>query len=124
MSSSLGINRNTGLPITDEAHLRQSLAVIFSTRIGQRIMRRTFGSMVPGLLGKELTPQTLMRLYMAIVIAVYLWEPRFSVTSASYPGTTPAAMSKGQIGIKINGNYMPNALTGDFTIASTISVVV
>jgi uncharacterized protein len=124
MSASLGINRHTGQPLTDFEHVQQSLSVIFTTRIGQRIMRRTFGSMVPGLLGKELTPQTLMRFYMAIVTAVYLWEPRFSVTSASYPGTTPQSLSQGQFGVKINGNYMPNALSGDFTIAAAVSVVI
>lgn len=123
MSTSLGINRYTGKPLADFAHLQQSLSVIFTTRIGQRIMRRTFGSMVPGLLGKELTPQTLARFYMAIVIAVYLWEPRFRVTSVTYPGTTPKTMALGQIGIKIIGNYMPNALTGDFTVADQVTVV-
>jgi uncharacterized protein len=122
--ASLGIDKYTGAPITDFDHVRQCLGTLFSTRIGQRIMRRTYGAQLLGLLGKELTPDVLMRAYMAVVIAVYLWEPRFAVTSASYPGTTPQGMALGQLGIKLNGDYRPNALTGDFTVADTVSVVI
>ncbi len=119
-----GVNAVTGMPLAGWAHVQQSLNVIFTTRIGQRLMRRFFGSAVPALLGQPLTPGQLMRFYMAIVIAVELWEPRFAVTSVSYPQgqNSPSQLGQGQFGILIEGQYMPNALEGDFTVASVMTV--
>lgn len=120
-----GVNRVTGAPLAGFAHVRQSLNVIFTTRLGSRVLRRTFGSAVPKLLGQPLTPDRLMKFYMAIVVAVELWEPRFAVTSVSYPqGENSASqLQQGQFGVTIEGQYMPNALEGDFTVAASVSVV-
>jgi phage baseplate assembly protein W len=125
MSASLGINRHTGAVLTDFDHVRQSLGVILTTRLGSRVMRRTFGSAVPALLGQPLTPGDLMRWYMAIVIAVELWEPRFSVTSLSYPANanSPTQLGQGQFGVTIRGDYRPNALSGDFAVAASVTVI-
>jgi uncharacterized protein len=120
-----GINRLTGRPLSGWSHVKQSLGVIFTTRLGERLMRRTFGFAGLGLLGRHnLTPQILMRWYMAIVIAVELWEPRYRVTSLSFPTAknSPNGLRQGQIGLRISGEYMPNALEGDFTVASTQSL--
>ncbi|WP_245423838.1 GPW/gp25 family protein [Methylovirgula sp. 4M-Z18] len=113
-----GINRETGKPLDGWAHVVQSLQVIFSTRIGARIMRRLFGSAVPGLLGKNLEPSTLSAFYSAIIIAVELWEPRFSVRRITYPATqnSTANLAQGIFGFKLEGDYRPRALQGDFTV--------
>jgi len=124
MSDSVGVNRFTGKPLTDFDHVRQSVGVIFTTRIGERVYRRTFGGALVGLLGKPLTPENLMRAYMALVIGLELWEPRFRVRSLAYPGTTASGMAQGKLGIEILGDYMPNALEGDFTVASSQLVVI
>ncbi len=118
---STGINRITGLPLSGWDHVVQSLGVIFTTRIGDRVMRRLFGSAVPGLLGRNLTPQTILRFYAAIIIAIDLWEPRFRVRSITYPGETNsvAELQQGRFGFRLYGDYRPNALTGDFTVAET-----
>jgi phage baseplate assembly protein W len=121
---SAGINRRTGQPLAGWPHCRQSLIVIFTTRIGARIMRRLFGFAGLGLLGREnLTPAVMMRWYMAVVIAVELWEPRYRVTSLIFPkaGNSPSQLRQGQIGLTLNGEFMPNALEGDFTVASAQS---
>jgi len=116
---SLGLNRQTGRPLEGWPHVMQSLGVIFSTRFGDRIMRRVFGSAVPGLLGQNLTPDTLARFYTAIILAVELWEPRFRVRQIAYPASTNGAdkMAQGKFGFRLFGDYRPNALTGDFTVA-------
>lgn len=118
-----GLNRWTGQALSGWAHCRQSLDVIFTTRLATRVMRRTFGFAGIELLGHNLTPQLLMRWYMAIVIAVELWEPRFRVTSLIFPkaGNSPSQLRQGQIGLTLNGEFMPNALEGDFTVASAQS---
>jgi hypothetical protein len=120
-----GLNRFTGQPLAGFAHVEQSLGVIFTTRLTSRLMRRTFGSAVPKLLGQPLTSDRLLRFYMAIVIAVELWEPRFKVISLDYPKAQNSAsqLQQGRFGVTILGQYMPNALEGDFTVAATVSVI-
>lgn len=115
---STGIDRNTGKKLTGLAHLRQSLLVIFTTHIGSRVMRRTFGSAVPALLGRSnLTAPELLRFYTAIHLAIELWEPRLTSTRVWYPSNqnTPTALREGHTGLRITALYMPNALQGDFT---------
>ena len=122
-----GINRVTGASLAGWPHVRQSLAVIFTTRLGEALLKRLFGFAGLGLLGREnLTPQALMRWYMAIVIAVELWEPRFQVTSLSFPtsANSPSQIQQGHIGMTITGNYMPNALEGDYTVANQQTLTV
>jgi phage baseplate assembly protein W len=117
-----GVNRRTGRVLTGLAHVKQSLHVIFTTQIGARVMRRTFGSAVPSLLGKaNLTPQVLLNFYVAVAIAVELWEPRFRVRQVGYPGADNSTdrLQQGQFGVQISGDYRPNALEGDFTVASS-----
>lgn len=114
-----GVDRRTGKPLTGWPHVLQSLGVIFATRFGARVMRRNFGSAVPGVLGKNLTPPTMLKFMTAYAIAVALWEPRFRVRRFVYPTNENSAdkMRQGKIGITVEGDYMPRALDGDFTVA-------
>ncbi len=125
MPASTGLSRVDGQPLSDFDHVRQSLGVIFTTRLTSRVLARTFGSAIPGLLGQPLTPADLMKFYLAIVIAVELWEPRFVVTSIAYPdaSNSPKALGQGRFGVRIAGGYRPNALAGDFTVAAAVSVI-
>lgn len=114
-----GIDRRTGRPLSGWAHVMQSIDVIFTTRIAERIMRRTFGSAVPSLLGRNLTPETIHRFVVAIVVAIELWEPRFRVRRIGLSGKTTSVSGgrQGRIGLRLEGDYRPNALEGDFTVA-------
>lgn len=126
MASSTGIDRYTGKPISDWEHTVQSVITILTTRIGERVMRRSFGSAVPNVLGQNLVPSTVLRFYMAIAISIALWEPRFRVRKFEYPEGTngPDKMQQGQIGIRMVGDYMPRALDGDFTVEAVKTVTV
>lgn len=117
VADSTGINRFTGQALSDWDHVIQSLFVIFQTLIGTRVMRRTFGSAVPGLLGKNLTPPTMLNFFTAIIIAIVLWEPRFRVIQIIYPQppVTPDTVRAGLIEFQIVGAYRPRALQGDLT---------
>lgn len=119
---SAGINRMTGRPLTDWAHVVQSLRVIFTTGVGARVMRRSFGSLIPFLLGRNnLTPRVVLNFWTAICLAIELWEPRFRVTQITYPtDNTPDNLRKGLLDMNIVGVYRPNALAGDFTPASNL----
>ena len=114
-----GFDRNTGALLTGWPEVVQSLGVIFSTGIGQRIMRRHFGSRVPGLLGENLTPATVLRFVSAVTIAVDLWEPRYRVIKVDVPeqGNSPEKLRTGALALTIRGEYRPRALQGDLTPA-------
>lgn len=118
MAFSTGIDRWTGAPLSDWLHVLQCLHVIFSTRPGSRVMRRVFGSVIPGLLGKNMTPATVLKFYTAIVIAIEMWEPRFKVRKISYPGQTNSEqlLRQGRFGFRLDGDYRPRALDEDFTV--------
>jgi len=118
---STGIDRRTGQVLSGWPHVLQSLEVIFTTRIGERIMRRTFGSYVPALLGREnLVTSAVTRFFVAIIVAIELWEPRFRVVRILFPEAEnlPETNRRGGLGLRIVGQYRPNALDGDFTVAS------
>jgi phage baseplate assembly protein W len=124
MASSTGIDRETGKPLTDWDHTVQSILVILSTYFGERVMRRVFGSAVPRVLGKNLVPETMLKFYMAVAVAIELWEPRFRVRRFDYPGAEngPDNMRQGKIGIRMIGYFMPRALDKDFTVEAVRTV--
>lgn len=112
---STGIDRDTGLPLSGLDHVRQSLQVIFTTAIGQRVIRRTFGSAVPDVLGRNLVTPTLTRFWLAVTMAVDLWEPRLRVVQVLYPvpPNAPTALRVGGLAVAVLADYRPHALEGD-----------
>lgn len=116
---SAGLDRETLRPLSGWVHVVQSVRVILSTRIGERVMRRTFGASVNALLGREnMTPSALLRFATAIAIALELWEPRFRLRAMEVPSDQNSApkLRQGQLGLRLVGDYRPRALEGDFTI--------
>lgn len=86
-----GMCRHTGRRLDGWDHIRQSLIVIFTTRIGTRVERRSFGSTVPGILDKPANAETLLDHFVAIAEAIDAFEPRvelngFRLTSADEGG--------------------------------------
>jgi phage baseplate assembly protein W len=121
---STGIDRATGRPLSGWPHVLQSIGVIFATRFGSRVMRRNFGSAVPNVLGQNLTPSTMLKFMTAFAIAIEVWEPRFRVRQFVYPENENSAdnMGEGKIGLRMIGDYMPNALDGDFSVSAVQTV--
>lgn len=113
-----GINRLTGKPLAGWAHVIQSIHVIFTTRFGERVMRRWFGSDVPVMLGRNLVPSTILRFWTAVWIALDLWEPRFRLTKITPLGSA-LDVRDGKIGFQIDGIYYPRGHLGDFTPAGS-----
>ncbi len=115
---STGVDRNTGQVNTGLDHVRQSVEVIFTTKLFSRLMRRTFGSAVPVLLGRSnLTRAELLRFYTAIHIAIALWEPRLRSLRVFYPSASNsiAKARQGRFGLRLRCKYYPEALSGDLT---------
>ncbi|MBI1495403.1 GPW/gp25 family protein [Halocynthiibacter styelae] len=68
--------RHTGKRLTGWDHIRQSLDVIFTTRVGTRLERRAFGSVAPDLTDKPSVPEIVLDYYVAIAEAIDAYEPR------------------------------------------------
>ncbi|UCV02303.1 GPW/gp25 family protein [Dechloromonas denitrificans] len=77
------MNRHTGKPLDEDAHISQSITDILSTPLGSRIKRRTYGSMLPDLVDHPGNQANRLRLQAATVMAIIRWEPRVSITSVA-----------------------------------------
>jgi phage baseplate assembly protein W len=89
---------------------------IFTTGYGQRILRMWWGSNVPQLLGENMTENTVVRFFMAIITSMEIVEnglprmPNFKITKL-----TPKKVERpGSLTIEIVGIYMPRGHLGDF----------
>jgi phage baseplate assembly protein W len=110
---STGLDAGTGGIVNGWDHVVQSLRDIFDTRFGTRIMREWYGSFVPNLLGRLLTPEEVVPCFAAITSAIEQWEPRFRVTRIEALRVT----RDGQLHVLLEGEYRPRAVLGDFTVA-------
>ena len=68
------------LPLSE--HIRQSIADILFTRIGSRVQREEYGSLLPELIDQPLNEATRLRVAAATLMAVARWEPRVNLTGA------------------------------------------
>ena len=71
-----GMCRQTGRLLEGWDHIAQSLGVIFTTRLGTRIERRSFGSVGPELQDRPGNDDTILDHYVAIAEAIDTFEPR------------------------------------------------
>lgn len=95
------MHRSTGQPLDGWDAVVQSIAVILTTPIGSRVMRREFGSELMDLIGRPMTSEVVLALYVATAYAIELWEPRFRLTGVEM--STPAA--DGSIVLALRGDY-------------------
>lgn len=80
----LGMNRNTGLGISDTEHISQSMRDILLTPVGSRVMRREYGSLLSALIDMPQTPALRLQIMVACYSAIQKWEPRIRLTSISF----------------------------------------
>jgi uncharacterized protein len=79
-----GMNRNSGLNVNDTLHIQQSIADILTTPIGSRVMRRTYGSLLPELIDHPLIGAMLLRAKAASADAIIRWENRIKLKNISF----------------------------------------
>lgn len=101
------MDRITGRRITGMNHLQQSIADILTTPLGTRLQRRTYGSLLPGLIDQPDNARTRLRCYAAIASALMNWEPRLRVTRVGMQsGEAP-----GQATVTLEGEYLGSAMS-------------
>ena len=82
------MNRHTGAALTTEDSIAQSMSDVLSTRIGTRVMRREYGSLLPDLVDHPFNDITRLQVYAATVIALMRWEPRVNLSRVRFSGAT------------------------------------
>jgi phage baseplate assembly protein W len=80
------MNSETGAAIEEVDHIIQSCADILSTRLGTRVMRREYGSLIPELVDQPFNDATRLRLYAATAMALMRWEPRMTLSRVQFSG--------------------------------------
>lgn len=76
-----GMNAVSGHAIIDDEHIAQSVSDILLTPVGSRVMRRAYGSQLSKLIDQPSNAVTRLRIMSAIYSALFLWEPRISLTN-------------------------------------------
>lgn len=83
-TSYLGMNRHTGLSISEVEHIRQSVRDILVTPVGSRVMRREYGSLLSALIDQPQTPALRLQIMAACYSAIQKWEPRVNLTTITF----------------------------------------
>ncbi len=79
-----GMNRNTGLGISDTEHISQSMRDILLTPVGSRVMRREYGSLLSALIDMPQNPALRLQIMVACYSAIQKWETRIRLTAISF----------------------------------------
>jgi len=98
-----GMNAANGAPLSGLDHLRQSVRDILNTRVGARVMRRTYGSDLPALVDRPMNPALAMDLYAATAKALRRWETRFRLRRVAIAEAVP-----GRVVLYLEGLYLPD----------------
>ncbi len=101
---SKGMNAKTGRLLTGLDHLQQSIADILHTRIGSRVMRRTYGSNLFERIDRPQTETTKAGVIADIAEALSKWEPRFLLKQVKLTGTAEE-QNNGKLFCTLIGRY-------------------
>jgi phage baseplate assembly protein W len=96
------MNRETGAALGLAEHIAQSITDILTTRIGTRVMRREYGSLLPELVDQPFNDFTRLQVYAATVMALMRWEARISLSRVQFVG----ANLQGQSSLDLEGTLV------------------
>jgi len=97
-----GMDRHTGKPLSGLDHLRQSLVDILTTRVGERVMLRDYGSNLPNLIDNPTNPFFGVDLFVAIAEACQMWEPRLKLEHIAFK-----PLGGGRVELELDALYLP-----------------
>ena len=101
-----GLDATTGATLAGIDHLRQSIRDILTTRIGTRVMRRDYGSDLPGLIDRPMSPRLRVEIFAATARALRRWEPRVRVERIAVANAVP-----GRLTIELVVRHLPDGRT-------------
>ena len=106
------MNERNGRHISLIDHVQQSIRNILFTRIGTRVEREEYGSLLPELLDMPLTDITLLRCNAAVILAIARWEPRYQIEHAQ----TQVVPQNGSLAVQIQLSGSLNGNLQDYII--------
>lgn len=107
-----GIDGQTGRVIIGRVHLAQSLAQIWTTSLGKRVMLLDFGSKLRSHLAEDITGALALEIYDDLTSAVYAYEPEYRVAEMQLVKLTRL----GGLGLRHGGIYYPEGRFGNYAI--------
>lgn len=99
----VAFDRNTGNIITGFERVKQAIATIIETKIGDYLGMRHFGSYVPDLIDEPLDGYWLAMVMAAITQAIVRFEPEFMIDEFEFIEINQS----GKVVLAINGMYKP-----------------
>lgn len=107
-----GVDGRTGLMLVGWPHCAQSLATIWTTRLGALVMRLDFGAGHFGRLGEDITPTLALELYNDLVTAAHAFEPEYRIRELQLVTLTRI----GGLGLRHRGRYFPEGRLGNYDL--------
>ena len=98
----IGMDRHTGRAISGQAHLRQSIEDILTTRIGTRVERRSYGTALTDLIDEPINQALKVRAFSAIAQSLRRWEPRLALRRIRFVEAGP-----GYVTFDFDAVYLP-----------------
>lgn len=97
----IGMDRRTGQPLADIAHLRQSIEDILSTPLGSRRMRPDYGSQLRRYVDLPVNEGWKSAVQAEVARALGRWEPRLELERVKV-----VAVLDGQVSLQLSGRYL------------------
>ncbi|MBA1197578.1 phage baseplate protein [Pseudomonas plecoglossicida] len=97
----IGMDRRTGQPLADIAHLRQSIEDILSTPLGSRRMRPEYGSQLRRYVDLPVNEGWKSAVQAEVARALGRWEPRLQLERVKV-----IAVIGGQVSMSLRGRYL------------------
>ena len=97
----IGMDRQTGLPISGIEHLRQSIADILSTPLGSRRHRMEYGSKLRRFVDLPINEGWKSAVQAEVARALGRWEPRLQLERVKV-----IAVIGGQVSMSLRGRYL------------------
>ncbi len=94
----MGMSRTDGKLLNPSDHLRQSIHDILTTPLGSRLMRRSYGSLLPFLIDEPMSIATKIKMMSAIASALVKWEPRIKVRQITLSMNDDGTNDTGNVG--------------------------
>jgi len=88
-----GMSSTTGKDLDGLGHLTQSLRDILATRIGTRVYRRDYGSLIPSLVDRPVNDSLIADMRAAVADAIDRWEPRVKLTKVQIRAVDPGSVT-------------------------------
>jgi phage baseplate assembly protein W len=113
-----GLDASTGQVLTGWDHCVQSIGIILTTRVGSRVMRRSFGSGLRDLQDRNPDPRTMIEIFGAIAQALRTHEPGFRLRRI-----TPLKVGDdGVAEFDLSGTFYPYGHLGDYSTSEERNV--